>query len=166
MTRQLSPIQQLSDNSAAEDDKATDNAWIDPRFVVVFAKDGAELGACKSFKINIQEIVSKYSIKQPEYMKRVTEQHQALKAQFEKRAYKELLEYCSDHLFPTPVCAEKKNLFKTMYTIDGTMLDTLEDLKSYCERPPSAGLKKKVLLRETQDLNDRDTHDEEERKLT
>lgn len=34
-----------------------DKSWIDSRFVVVFAKDGATLGECKSFKMNIQELI-------------------------------------------------------------------------------------------------------------
>ena len=66
---------------------------------MVFAKDGDTLGSCKSFKMNIQEILNKYKIKRPPYMKNLTQDHLELKAQFEKRAYKELLEYCADHLF-------------------------------------------------------------------
>lgn len=51
------------------------NDWIDERFVVVFAKDGDTLGSCKSFKMNIQEIINKYLIKTPSYMLRITDEH-------------------------------------------------------------------------------------------
>ena len=43
--------------------------------MVVFAKDGDVLGSCKSFKMNIQEILNKYSIEKPTYMRSVTEEH-------------------------------------------------------------------------------------------
>ena len=95
--RGLSPILQNSEGSE-QSDRATDE-WIDPRFVVVFAKDGDTLGSCKSFKMNIQEILNKYKVKKPAYMKTLTSEHKELKERFEKRAYKELLEYCADHLF-------------------------------------------------------------------
>ena len=49
--------------------------------------------------MNIQEILNKYKVKKPAYMKNMTTELQELKDRFEKRAYKELLEYCSDHLF-------------------------------------------------------------------
>ena len=70
-------------------------------------------------------------------MRSVTTQHLQIKAQFEKRAYRELLEYCSDHLFgqkdePDPA---RRKLFKTMYTLDGQPLDSLASLKAYCEEP-------------------------------
>ena len=94
LTRALSPIQQISERS-----EQSGNDWIDPRYVVVFAKDGDTLGSCKSFKMNIEEIMNKYKIEKPAYMKSITQEHKAMKAQFEKRAYKELLEYCADHLF-------------------------------------------------------------------
>ena len=71
MSRALSPIQQSSENSEQSGGDKADGI-IDPRFVVVFAKDGDTLGSCKSFKMNIQEIMSKYKIKQPSYMKHVT----------------------------------------------------------------------------------------------
>ncbi len=43
-----------------------------------------------------------------------------------KRAYKELLEDCSRFM-------QKKEPYKTMYTLDGEMLETMDDLRSFCE---------------------------------
>ena len=58
MSRDLSPMKQISEKSEHSGGKAQD--WIDPRYVVVFVKDGDVLGSCKSFKMNIQEIINKY----------------------------------------------------------------------------------------------------------
>ena len=57
---------------AKTDNIEDDESWIDARFVVVFVKDGETLGSCKSFKMNIQEILAKYHIKRPEHMKHIT----------------------------------------------------------------------------------------------
>lgn len=43
-----------------------------------------------------------------------------------KRAYKELLEDCSRFM-------QKKEPYKTMYTLEGEMLETMDDLRSFCE---------------------------------
>ena len=92
--------------------------------MVVFARDGDVLGSCKSFKMNLHEIISKYDINKPSYMKHETREFKQQRIDFQKRAYKELLEYCSDHILgqanehdPT-----RRQAFKTMYTLDGTML--------------------------------------------
>ena len=60
-----------------------------------------------------------------------------MKSEFEKRAYRELLEYCSDHLFDQKDETDpaRRKLFKTMYTLDGQSLDSLALLKAYCEEP-------------------------------
>lgn len=117
----LEPIAQGSENSSAADHLFKEDNWIDPRFVLIFAKDGEQVSSCRSFKMNIQEIVEKYDIKQPDYMRRQTSDHKQTKAKFEKRAYKELLEFCADHLLnqknerdPT-----RRKHFKTMYTLEG-----------------------------------------------
>lgn len=43
-----------------------------------------------------------------------------------KRAYKELLEDCARLM-------ESKQPYKTMYTLDGEMLETMDDLRTFCE---------------------------------
>ena len=82
-----------------------------------------------------------------------------MKAQFEKRAYKELLEYCSDHLFDQKDETDpaRRKLFKSMFTLDGQKLETLANLKAYCEEPMLLQQKKKVLIHDddTHNLNDR-----------
>ena len=75
MSRNLSPILQISEHSENSAGGGNPDSWIDPRFVVVFAKDGETLGSCKSFKMNIQEVINKYQIKQPSYMRNVTKEH-------------------------------------------------------------------------------------------
>lgn len=54
----------------------------------------------------------------------------------------------------------KPRLFKTMYTLEGEMLETLEELKSYCEDPLYRTQVKKVTINDDSpslpDLNDRD----------
>ena len=76
-----------------------------------------------------------------------------MKAQFEKRAYKELLEYCSDHLFgqKDETDPARRKLFKTLYTLDGQQLDTLASLRSYCEDPTlnKVSSKKKVIIHDS-----------------
>ena len=54
-------MKQISERSEHSGGKPEN--WIDPRYVVVFVKDGDVLGSCKSFKMNIQEIINKYQIK-------------------------------------------------------------------------------------------------------
>ena len=98
MAGSLTQIDGTVDEDPVEEARET-NSWLDPRYVVVFAKDGDTLGSCKSFKMNVQELISKYEVKRPPEMIAETKEHRALKNQFAKRAYKELLEYCSDHLF-------------------------------------------------------------------
>ena len=82
-------------------------------------------------------------------MRSVTAEHRALEAQFEKRAYKELLEYCSDHLYDQAdeTDPSRRQLFKTVFTLDGQMLETLNDLKKYCVGPILAPKPKTVLIR-------------------
>ena len=46
-------MRQISERSEHSGGKPED--LIDPRYVVVFVKDGDVLGSCKSFKMNIQE---------------------------------------------------------------------------------------------------------------
>lgn len=130
--------------------------------MVVFVKDGATLGSCKSFKMNIQEIINKYQIEKPAYMKHVTQQHLQMKAQFEKRAYKELLEYCSDHLFnqKDEQDPSRRKVFKTMFTLDGQPLETLKDLKEYCADATILRQKKKVIIHDDDHhFNDRAAED-------
>ena len=43
-----------------------------------------------------------------------------------KRAYKELLEECTRLM-------DKKEIYKTFYTLDGEMIETMDDLKSFCQ---------------------------------
>jgi len=45
-----------------------------------------------------------------------------------KRAYKELLEECSKLM-------QSKVIYKTMYTLDGQPIETMDDLKSLCDQP-------------------------------
>ena len=80
VSRDLSPMKQISEKSEHSGGKKAAEDWIDPRYVVVFVKDGDVLGSCKSFKMNIQEIINKYQIKQPSYMRSVTTQHLQVKA--------------------------------------------------------------------------------------
>jgi hypothetical protein len=42
-----------------------------------------------------------------------------------KRAYKELLEECQKVM-------ESKEAYKTLYSLDGEMIETMDDLKSFC----------------------------------
>ena len=37
--------------------------WIDPRYVVIFAEDGAELNKAKSFRFNLLDVMTKYEEK-------------------------------------------------------------------------------------------------------
>lgn len=53
----LSPIKQMSNERSDAAINTHDKSWIDSRFVVIFAKDGDTLGECKSFKMNIQELI-------------------------------------------------------------------------------------------------------------
>ena len=46
-----------------------------------------------------------------------------------------------------------------MYTLDGQMLENLEQLKSYCEEPLTLDQKKKVLIHDEENLNDRAADD-------
>ena len=150
MSSQVSGLQQQAAQTNAE--------WLDPRYVVVFAQDGDVLGSCKSFKMNLQEIIAKYDIKKPSYMKHETREHKEMKIAFQKRAYKELLEYCSDHILgqadeqdPT-----RRVAFKTMYTLDGNSIENLDMLKTYCEENGYLHQRKKVLIREdSQGINER-----------
>ena len=77
-----------------------------------------------------------------------------MKAQFEKRAYKELLEYCSDHLFgqKDETDPARRKLFKTLYTLDGQQLDTLASLRTYCEDQSTlnkVSSRKKVIIHDS-----------------
>ncbi len=97
--------------------------------------------------------MQKYAFEKPAYMKSVTQEHSKVTAQFEKRAYKELLEYCSDHMFDklNQDDPARRQSFKTIYTLEGAMLENLEDLKSYCEEPNYLHKKKHVVLRNSEE---------------
>ena len=74
-------------------------------------EDGATIQTCKSFKYNISEIMNKYYVPKVGLHapnREFVENHN----NFMKRAYKELLEECSRLM-------KKKELYKTMYTLDG-----------------------------------------------
>ena len=136
----------VDSNGLSQSIISNEDSWIDPRFVVVFVQDGGVLGECKSFKMNLQEIISKYDIKRPGYMKHETREHKEMKLNFQKRAYKELLEYCSDHILnqaeendPT-----RRKAFKMLYTPDGAPLKTLDEIRNYCQADSIVTVKKMV----------------------
>jgi len=92
---------------------------------VVFVEDGAALQDCKSFKLNIKDALSKYqsSVK----VEGLTDNQMAAGSNvLKKRAFKELMEQCAQIM-------GRKDNYKTVYTLDGVLLDTLDDLKQYCE---------------------------------
>ena len=95
-------------------------------YVVVFMEDGASVQDCKSFKYNVSEIMNKYYVAPPSKIQKPSKEFQAQHSKFMKRAYKELLEDCSRFM-------QKKEPYKTMYTLDGEMLETMDDLRSFCE---------------------------------
>lgn len=67
-------------------------------------------------------------------MKHETREHKAMKLNFQKRAYKELLEYCSDHILGQVGENDpaRRKAFKMVYTLQGEPLDTLNDIRKYC----------------------------------
>ena len=105
--------------------------WLDERYVVIFVEDGATLETCKSFKLNVQEIMHKYELRKPKDARvPVPKEDIRCNERFLKRAYKELLEFCGDHMKENELCESIP--YKTLYTLDGVMLETMEDLKNYC----------------------------------
>ena len=105
--------------------------WIDERYVVVFVEDGSVLETCKSFKFNVQEIMHKYELKKPKDPRiPIPKEDIQVNAKFQKRAYKELLEFCGDHMKEHELKESVK--YKTLYTLEGTQLETMEDLKNFC----------------------------------
>ena len=96
---------------------------INENYVVVFIEDGSTIQNCRSFKYNIHDLVNKYKSVMP---KKSHNLEIAAQNAFNARAYKELLEECTRLM-------RKKELYKTMYTLDGEPIETLEDLKNLCE---------------------------------
>lgn len=70
--------------------------------------------------------MNKYYVAPPSKIQKPSREFKAQHNKFMKRAYKELLEDCA-RLMGT------KQPYKTMYTLDGEMLETMDDLKSFCE---------------------------------
>jgi len=90
-------------------------------------EDGATLQTCKSFKYNISEIMNKYHTTNITCFP-ANREFIANHNTFMKRAYKELLEECSKLM-------QSKVIYKTMYTLDGQPIETMDDLKSLCDQP-------------------------------
>ena len=60
---------------------------------------------------------------------------------FQKRAYKELLEFCAKKI------NHGRKPYKAIYTLDGQMLENMRDLVKFCEDSLSVN-KKRVIIRE------------------
>ena len=81
--------------------------WIDPRYVVIFAEDGTELNKAKSFRFNLLDIMTKYeasetsprgsfgNLPSTKSSNKVHLGENEMSRKFQKRAYKELLEFCA-----------------------------------------------------------------------
>ena len=105
--------------------------WLDERYVVVFVEDGSTLETCKSFKFNVQEIMHKYELKRPKDPRiPIPKEDREVNAKFMKRAYKELLEFCGDQMKEHEL--EESIPYKTLFTLEGVQLSTMEDLKTFC----------------------------------
>ena len=92
-------------------------------------EDGGELESCKAFKFNLQDALFRYEVPLPEYMIKPTREFLEKTAQMQKRAYQELLEFCSKHLHK-----KGETKFKTIYTLGGYPLKSLVDLRDFCEK--------------------------------
>ena len=105
--------------------------WLDERYVVVFVEDGSTLETAKSFKFNVQEILHKYELKRPKDPRMAIPREEVqVNIKFQKRAYKELLEFCGDHFKKYE--HEKSIPYKMMYSLDGQKLESISDLKNFC----------------------------------
>jgi len=93
----------------------------------VFVEDGAKIQRCKSFKFNLSEVMTKYSIPPPKNVVKPSETYLNMEAKFQKRAYQELLEMASEYM------TQNKKKLNCMYSLDGEMLETIDDLKNFCE---------------------------------
>lgn len=105
--------------------------WLDERYVVIFVEDGSTLETAKSFKFNVQEILHKYELKRPKDPRMAIPREEVqVNIKFQKRAYKELLEFCGDHFKKYE--HEKSIPYKMMYSLDGQKLESISDLKNFC----------------------------------
>ena len=71
--------------------------------------------------------MNKYYVAPPSKIQKPSEAFLKAHAKFMKRAYKELLEDCSR------LMGKGDTLYKTLYTLDGEMIETMDELKSLCE---------------------------------
>lgn len=95
-------------------------------------------------------------------MKHETREHKEMKQNFQKRAYKELLEYCSDHILGQVEENDpsRREAFKMLYTLDGAPLKTLDDVRNYCQEEKSQSPAKqlmsdKMMRQDSSTLSDR-----------
>jgi hypothetical protein len=66
-----------------------------PKQYVVFVEDGSCLQTCKNIRLDISEYMKKYYMKPPKNISRLPDHYIKLTKKFLKRAFKELLEACS-----------------------------------------------------------------------
>ena len=105
--------------------------WLDERYVIIFVEDGSTLETCKSFKFNVQEIMHKYELKRPKDLRiPIPKEDMQVNLKFQKRAYKELLEFCGDQMKEHEL---KESIpYTTLFSLEGIPLSTMEDLKNFC----------------------------------
>lgn len=83
--------------------------------------------------------MNKYYVAPPSKIQKPSREFQDQHNKFMKRAYKELLEDCTKLM-------SSKQPYKTMYTLDGELLKTMDDLKSFCEQDVNDCRKVKIKL--------------------
>ena len=97
-------------------------SWNIPQ-VVIFMKDGSQQGAkgTKTHQVEITHYFKKYTVNGQKVFKQ---------DMFDERAYMEMMEECHYKLQPKKDGREE-HIFKTIYTVHGQELATMEDLRNF-----------------------------------
>ncbi|CDW72151.1 UNKNOWN [Stylonychia lemnae] len=113
-------------NSQSQDRNNNLKKKVSSPHMVVFVEDGAYLGSCKSFKLDLNFFKAKYFIEPPKFISQLPKDFVKIQRKFNKRAYLELLEQCSNEL------TGKQRVFEAMYTIDGELIESIDEIEEDC----------------------------------